>query len=93
MERLNDYEAQWWYGGDKLDRLQILDAIRGCGWQALENDTNWDLVNESMRILVACESHVEGVLVRTRVEMGERSKGQLPADLVKALEALGLVRM
>ena len=93
MERINDYEAQWWYGGGKLHRLQILDAIRGCGWQALENDTNWDLVNESMRILVACEFHIEGVLVRTRVEMGERSKGQLPADLVKALEALGLVRM
>ncbi len=93
MERFNDYEAEWWTDDKQLFRLQILEAIRGCGWKALENDTEWDLEDDSTRILVACEPHIKGVLVRTRVEMGERSKGKMPADLVKTLEGLGLTRM
>ena len=92
-ERFNDYEAKWWSEDESVSRMDVLEAIRGTGWQVLGNDTDWDMERDAMRLLVACESHRSGVLVLTRVEMGERSGGVLPVDLVQALEALGLARM
>ena len=92
-ERFNDYEAKWWSESQDVQRIQVLEAIRDCGWQVLDNDTDWDMERGAMRLLVACEPHVSGVLVLIRVEMGEKSQGKLPSDLVQSLERLGLVRM
>lgn len=93
MVRFNDYEASWWSDNLTLYRVEVLEAIRSAGWQALENDTCWDMQRGEMRLLVACEPHASGVRVLTRVEMGERTKGRLPSDLVRTLEGLGLARV
>ncbi|MFK7909325.1 MAG: glycosyltransferase [Akkermansiaceae bacterium] len=89
----NDYEAAWWSDDVALHRIDVLAAIKSIGWQVLENESDWDMEDDGKRLLVACEPHSTGVQVLTRVEMGEKSKGKLPVDLVAALHGLGLVRM
>ena len=93
MQRFNDYESKWWFAGESFDRLNILRALQNEGWVVLENDSEWDMKKESMRLLIACEFHVSGALVLARVEMDERSGGRLPADLLQVFDALDLIRV
>lgn len=92
MERINDYEARWWSGGFDLGRLDVLRALRRDGWEPLDNNSEWDMERGRHRLLVAGEEHPAGTMMLVRVEMGERSGGKLPADLVDTLENMGLRR-
>ena len=93
MERRNDYESRWWSNETEVGRLDVLRALESDGWQALENDSDWDLQRDELRALVASEPHFSGIIILARIEMGEGSQGQLPVDFVRTMESLGLQRM
>lgn len=92
LERTNDYEARWWSDGFTVTRLNVLDSIQQSGWEALDDDSDWDMERDEHRLLIASEQHTEGMMILSRIEMGERSEGRLPADLVAVFEELGLMR-
>ena len=92
LERINDYEARWWGEGFALTRVDVLDALCQSGWEALVDDSEWDMSFGDYRLLVASERHATGIMVLTRIEMDEKSKGRLPADFVALLEEMGLKR-
>ena len=91
MQRYDEYEARWW-ADDYFDRQEVLNAVIEDGWVALENESDWDLERDSLRLVIACEHHAAGTWVLTRMEMGSKSKGRLPADFVRRLDSLGLTR-
>jgi len=91
MQRYDEYEARWWADG-YIDRQGVLNAVIEDGWMPLENESDWDLERDGLRLVIACEHHAAGTLVLTRMEMGSKSKGQLSADFVRRLESLGLKR-
>lgn len=92
MRDYDEYEARWWAEGG-IAREEVLEAILEDGWLALENDSDWDCDRFGLRLVIACEPHESGSLVLTRMEMDSRNKGRLPADFVRRLEGLGLVRV
>lgn len=92
MVDYNEYEARWW-GEGGVCREVVLGAVIKDGWQVLENDSDWDAVRDGLRLLVACEPHDAGTIVLTRMEMGVRCGGRLPADFVRRMEAMGLIRV
>lgn len=92
MRQYDEYESRWWVE-EGIDRTQVLAAVQEDGWLALENDSDWDLERLGLRLLIACEPHVSGVMILTRMEMDSRNRGKLPVDFVKRLEGLGLTRV
>ena len=92
IERLNDYESRWWSEDVSLTRLDVLQALCENGWEAIEDDSDWDMTRDDYRLLVASELHEQGVMVLIRIEMGEKSKGELPYYLISELEAMSLSR-
>lgn len=92
MRQYDEYEALWWLDGG-VERGTVLGALLEDGWEALENDTDWDLMRDGLRLLVAVEVHAGGSMLLTRMEMDSRTHGQLPADFVSRLEGLGLERV
>ena len=93
MRRYDEYEARWWAEGEGIHRLKVLESVRVDGWAVLENDRDWDMEREGLRLLIACVPHQSGVLVLTRMEMDSRTQGRLPADFVQRLQELGLSRV
>jgi len=92
FERINDYEARWWSEGFDLTRLDVLGGVRKSGWEVIDDDSDWDVARGDHRLLIASEQHSKGVMILTRIEMGEKSKGCLPDDLVGLLEGMNLQR-
>lgn len=92
MEPYDEYQVRWW-AEDGVSRDDVLNAILEDGWVALENDSRWDCARDGLRLLIAGESHGAGSLVLTRMEMGSKTKGRMPADFIRRLNRLGLVRM
>ncbi|BDS08185.1 hypothetical protein NT6N_32250 [Oceaniferula spumae] len=92
METFNEYESKWW-NAQRIPRETVLDAVSQDGWTALENDSEWDLMRDGLRLLIAVEILDDGHLVLTRMERSAKSGGRLPADFVDRLEALGLIRI
>ncbi len=92
LERTHDYEARWWSEGAGLTRIDVLDGLCESGWEAIADDSDWDMSYGDYRLLVASEQHAKGVMILTRIEMGEKSKGCLPADLVNTLKGMSLLR-
>ena len=92
VEKINDYEARWWSEGFSLSRLDVLEILCQSGWEAMADDSDWDLSRGGYRLLIASEQHSEGVMILTRIEMDERSQGCLPLDFLDLLESLGLKR-
>lgn len=91
MHQYEDYEARWWREGG-IGREEILHAMIEDGWEPLENDSQWDCQRGGLRALIAIECHAAGSQVLTRMEMGTRSQGRMPADFVRRLESLGITR-
>ena len=92
MHQYDEYEASWWIK-EGIAREVVLAAVLEDGWVPLENDSDWDCERHGLRLLVAVEVHASGCQVITRMEMDSRRNGRLPADFVKRLEGLGLMRV
>ena len=92
MRQYDEYDARWW-SDKKLERPRILDALLAEGWTALENDSDWDMERDGLRLLIACESHSSGCVLLTRLEMDSRTRGQLPSDFILCLAKLGLTQL
>lgn len=92
MRQYNDYEAKWW-SANGMTREQVLTALMKYSWQPLENDSDWDLERDELRMIVAIEAFDNGAAVLTRVEMNDAGGGCLPNDLIHCLESMGMVRL
>ena len=92
MRQYDDYEARWW-NEHGITREQILTSMMEDGWEALENDSDWDFERDGLRMIVAIETFDDGVQVLIRVEMDTARRGCLPNDLIHRLESMCLLRL
>lgn len=92
LVRVNEYEARWWSEGEGVSRFDVLELFSQDDWEILSDDSNWDLARGESRLLIASEQHAKGIMILTRIEMRESSKGCLPRGVVVLLEGAGLQR-
>jgi len=91
--RYDDVEAGWW-GGPDVSRDGVLAALRAAGWAVPDNVhcSNWDLIRDGMRLLIACEECDDSCLVLTRIEMKSARAAHLPEDFERVMLDCGLRR-
>ena len=80
-----------WSGGSEVDRYTVLLAFRNMGWDLLDeiSSSEWDLVYDGMRLLIACEVHDGASLILVR---SETKSGKLPQNINEVMLGIGLSR-